>query len=132
MNISQQQNVAVDIVSAHHYAPSENFPRHYFQGPLLNSQNCYFDKDPTSPGCVNNASLISVVAQMAADNGQVAYVGEFGGPNPNFTGQSKQTNPLVTDNLLENADGVPPGCGGGQSTPSVFSRGGSLLPSSVC
>ena len=41
--------------------------------------------------------------------------------------------PLATENLLENTDGVlrPPEGGGGRSTPSVFSRDGSLPPS-IC
>ena len=45
--------------------------------------------------------------------------------------KSKQTNkpPLATDNLLENIDGGRGWEGGGRGTPSVFSRGGTLLPS---
>ena len=42
-------------------------------------------------------------------------------------GQSKS--PLATDNLLENTDGVLRPVWGGRSIPSVFSRGGTLLPS---
>ena len=48
------------------------------------SAGCYFGKP--GDGCVSNASLIVVAAATAAQHDAMLYVGEYGGPGPNFTG----------------------------------------------
>eukprot|EP00039_Didymoeca_costata_P006827 m.93735 g.93735 ORF g.93735 m.93735 type:complete len:423 (-) comp13409_c0_seq1:189-1457(-) len=60
----------VDLWSIHHYA---------------DPHACYFSKDD----CVNQSFPIINASTAAAYNaGKLLYVGEYGGPNPNFTGPS--------------------------------------------
>jgi hypothetical protein len=66
------QQSAVDIWSAHHYMPA-SLP-----------QGCYFSNDKTN--CTWDASLLAVVADAAKKAGKMLYVGEYGGPGPDFTG----------------------------------------------
>jgi hypothetical protein len=79
------QNSAVDIWSAHHYMPA-SLPG-----------GCFFSKDPSS--CTWDASLIKVVAAAAQAAGKMLYVGEYGGPGPDFTGPSL-SNQSFPDSIL--------------------------------
>eukprot|EP00912_Choanoflagellata_sp_UC4_P002207 UC4_evm1s1394 len=63
------QNDAVDIWSIHHYE----------------TEDCWISK---SSACVNNASLAIIAASVAKKYDALLYVGEYGGPHPNFTGPS--------------------------------------------
>lgn len=74
LNITSQQSVAVDVISIHHYAQPST------------GTHCYFAKDPSDPNCIQNASLVDVVAELTEAEGKMLFVGEYGGPNPNFTG----------------------------------------------
>ena len=76
-----QQNTAVDIISIHHYE----------------APKCWFDKknctnDFHSPG----GNLFQFAAVKAAAVGKALFVGEFGGPNPTFTGPTKANQSFPT------------------------------------
>lgn len=64
------QNAAVDIMSLHHYE---------------DEKACWFNKSYCG---MANVGLVTLAAQRARSLGKVIYVGEYGGPNPNFTGPS--------------------------------------------
>ena len=70
-----RQHEAVDIISAHAYA---------------GLRGCYFEGFRSRLGCrrQGNVSVLHAAAEAAASVGKPLYVGEFGGPSPNFTGPS--------------------------------------------
>lgn len=67
------QHEAVDIVSFHAYA---------------RQRGCWFEEHQRHVGCLrqDNLTVLEVAADAAASVGKPLYVGEFGGPAPNFTG----------------------------------------------
>ena len=67
------QHEAVDIVSVHAYD---------------GKRGCYFDAYRYKMGCIRqgNVSVLAAAAAAAASAGKLLYVGEYGGPPPNFTG----------------------------------------------
>ena len=67
------QHEAVDIISAHAYA---------------GLRGCYFEGYRFKVGCrrQSNVTVLSAAAEAAKSVGKPLYVGEFGGPSPNFTG----------------------------------------------
>ena len=64
------QNEAVDVVSVHIY----------------DARQCYF-----APGCERTTALVEAAAVAAKRMGKWMFLGEYGGPNPDFTGPSMQS-----------------------------------------
>lgn len=67
------QNTAVDLWSVHHYAQAASA-----------TSECYFSRT----ACVRDASLVTMAATHAASLSRAVFVGEYGGPAPDFTGPS--------------------------------------------
>ena len=67
----QWQHEAVDIASLHVYA---------------GTRGCWFGRGPGACHRQSNVSVIEAAAAAAAAVGKPIYVGEYGGPAPNFTG----------------------------------------------
>ena len=58
--------------------PCDVWSIHFYDKP----KDCYFNKS----ACVRNATVVNVAERVAAESGAILYLGEYGGPNPNFTG----------------------------------------------
>ena len=63
------QNTAVDWWSVHLYKHRDK-------------HGCYFDKK----SCVRGGAVVTIAAEEAASSRKALYVGEYGGPHPNYTG----------------------------------------------
>jgi hypothetical protein len=81
MTILAEQNAAVDVWSIHYYQPSSN------------GDSCYFDKER----CATGPELVAAAEEAAAKAGAMLFLGEYGGPNPYFTG------PTVADQAFPSA-----------------------------
>ena len=91
----EKQNAAVDIMSLHHY---------------MSNTTCYFNK--TNCG-LSTVALLTLAAERAASVGKIAYVGEYGGPHPNFTGPSIEAQSFPAAVLDAQVRRVVGGGGGG-------------------
>jgi hypothetical protein len=89
----------VDIMSLHHYD---------------DDKSCWFNKSYCG---MANVGLVALAAQRAKSLGKTIYVGEFGGPGPNFTGPTAadQAFPAAMLDLQVAAGAGDNGSGGGGS-----------------
>ena len=82
--------------------------------------------ESNSVSCGGGAGVSNTFASSLWVPHFLAELSKGGVERVNIHGGRSRKKPVATENLLENTDRR-----GGRSTPSVFSRGGSLLPSAT-
>ena len=110
------QQSSVDVWSVHYYNSSGGGARDawgvHTHSTNSSSGECFF----TDP-CVDDMAVLTVADQAATQAGVSLFIGEFGGPNPEFTGPSADSQ-LFPEAVL-------------QTTVDSAQSGGSILISAI-
>eukprot|EP00911_Craspedida_sp_UC1_P000266 UC1_evm4s202 len=86
--LREQNQGCCEIWSIHHYASTTS-----------DNDACYFAPRGHAGAVCSNASIAAVAAKEAAADGAILYVGEYGGPAPNFTGPTPASQRFPEDML---------------------------------